>query len=91
MFSANQNNIAPGTVLASIGFDFTNFYKWAVGKYLKGELTGGKVNKAGIKEGLYIPYYGPTISQKVKDDVAKATKAIIAGKVDFKSMFSGSY
>ncbi len=90
-FSSNQNNIAPGTVVASIGFDFATFYKWAVSHYLAGTLEGGKVNKAGLKEGLYIPYYTDAIGDKVRKAVAEGTKEALAGKVDFKSMFSGSF
>jgi len=89
-FSSNQNDIAPGTVVASIGFDFASFYKWAVSQYLAGTLEG-KVNMAGLKEGLYIPYYTDAISDDVKKAVEEGTKNAIAGNVDFKSMFSGSF
>ncbi len=90
-FSANQNDIAPDTVLASIGFDFATFYKWAVSNYLEGNLKGGKVNMAGLKEGIFVPFYGPKIDPDVRDAVEKGMKAAIAGEVDFKSMFSGKF
>jgi basic membrane protein A len=89
-FSSNQNNIAPGTVVASIGFDFAVFYKWAVAQYLAGTLEG-KVNMAGLKEGLFVPFYSDAIGSEVKDAVAQATKDAVAGSVDFNSMFSGSF
>ncbi len=90
-FSSNQNDVAPDTVLASIGFDFATFYKWAVGNYLAGKLEGGKVNKAGLAEGIFVPYYGKSIPKEIKTAVDDATKAAIAGNVDFESMFSGSF
>lgn len=89
-FSSNQNDIAPETVVASIGFDFANFYTWAVAQYLDGTLEG-KVNMAGLEEGLYIPYYTDVISDEVKAAVEAATAEAIAGNVDFESMFSGSF
>jgi basic membrane protein A len=90
-FSSNQNDIAPGTVLASIGFDFATFYKWAVSNYIAGQLKGGKVNKAGLREGLFVPYYGPKIGDDVKEAVEKGKKAAIAGEIDFQTMFSGNF
>jgi basic membrane protein A len=90
-FSANQNDIAPDTVLASIGFDFATFYKWAVSNYLAGKLKGGKVNMAGLQEGIFVPFYGPKIDADVRDAVEKGTKAAIAGEIDFKAMFSGKF
>jgi len=89
-FSSNQNDIAPKTVVASVGFDFARFYKWAVAQYLDGSLEG-KVNMAGLKEGIFVPYYTDAISSDAKKAVEKATVDAIAGKVDFSSMFSGSY
>jgi basic membrane protein A len=87
-FFYNQNDIAPETVIASVGFDFPAFYKWAVAKYLDGSLEG-KIHMAGLREGLIIPYYSDFIPKEVKSAVKKATKAAVAGKVDFNSMFSG--
>lgn len=89
-FSSNQNDIAPKTVVASVGFDFATFYKWAVAQYLEGSLEG-KVNMAGLKEGIFIPYYTDSVSSDMKMAVKDATAAAIAGEVDFASMFSGSY
>lgn len=89
-FSSNQNDIAPETVVASVGFDFAAFYKWAVAKYLDGTLEG-KVHMAGLKEGLYIPFYTDNVPAEMKSAVEKASADAIAGKVDFESMFTGSY
>ena len=89
-FSSNQNDIAPETVVASVGFDFEVFYKWAVAKYLDGSLEG-KVHMAGLKEGLFVPYYTDYIDPAAEKAVEDATAAAIAGDVDFESMFSGDY
>jgi len=35
-FASNQNDVAPGTVVASVFFNFKSMYVWAVGKYLDG-------------------------------------------------------
>ena len=89
-FSSNQNDIAPETVVASVGFDFATFYTWAVSQYLEGTLEG-KVNMAGLKEGIFVPYYTDNVSSAMKEDVDKAMAAAVSGDVDFESMFSGSY
>lgn len=89
-FSSNQNDIAPGTVVASISFDFATFYIWAVSQYLEGTLEG-KVNMAGIAEGIFVPHYSNEISTEVKNAVEEARKNVIAGEIDFDSMFSGEF
>ena len=86
-FSSNQNEIAEGTVVASVVFDFQSFYVWAVNKYFNGTLTGGEVHEAGIKEGIFKPVYTDAISQTVQDNVSAKMKSAAAGEVDFNSMF----
>ncbi|MDA3810892.1 MAG: BMP family protein [Spirochaetaceae bacterium] len=89
-FSSNQNSIAPETVVASIGFDFASFYIWAISLYLDGKLEG-KVNLAGIKEGIFIPYYSVHINKEIQNDVEQAYQNVIDGNVDFDSMLSRSF
>ncbi len=84
-FSGDQNAIAPGTVVASVAFNFSTFYTWAVKKYIDGSLDG-KVHEGGIAEGIFVPVYTSVISQKTKDTVAAAMKDVVAGKIDLKSM-----
>jgi len=85
-FSGNQNDIAPGTVVASVVFDFQTFYTWAVKQYMAGKLDG-KVHEGGIAEGIFVPAYTDAISQKTKDQVAAAMKDVASGKVDLKPLF----
>jgi len=85
-FSGNQNDIAPSAVVASVVFDFQIFYTWAVKQYIAGKLDG-KVHEGGIAEGIFVPVYGPTISQATKDSVAAAMKDVASGKVDLKPLF----
>ena len=84
-FSANQNDIAPNTVVASVAFNFTTFYTWAVKKFMDGQLDG-KVHEGGIAEGIFTPVYGPSITPAVKSAVAKAMKDVVAGKTNLKAM-----
>ena len=87
-FSANQNDVAPGTVLASVAFDFEKFYTWTIDKFLKGELEGNTVHKAGIAEGIFNPIYTDAISQEIQDKVTAGMEAAAKGEVDFESMFA---
>jgi len=89
-FSSNQNAIAPGTVVASIGFDFAVFYKWALMLFLEGKLEG-KVNLAGLNEGIFVPYYTDEISNEIRDSVEEARNNAINGSVDFVSMLTRSF
>ncbi|HWQ09218.1 MAG TPA: BMP family protein [Holophaga sp.] len=84
-FSSNQNDIAPNTVVASVVFDFSTFYTWAVKKYMDGSLDG-KVHEGGIAEGIFKPVYTSAINQATKDTVAKAMKDVVAGKTDLKAL-----
>ncbi|MGH4037758.1 MAG: BMP family protein [Sphaerochaeta sp.] len=86
-FSSNQNDVAKGTVVASVVFDFQSFYVWAVNKYYNGTLTGGEVHEAGIKEGIFKPVYTDAISQTIQDNVSANLKSAADGEVDFNSMF----
>jgi basic membrane protein A len=87
-FASDQNSIAPGTVVASVPEDFQTMYTWAVGMFLKGELTGNTVHAAGIKEGIFPVVYSDSITQEVKDAVQKGIDDATAGKIDFESMFA---
>ncbi len=86
-FSSNQNPIAPDTVVASVIFDFEAFYVWTVNKFMEGMLDGNTVHQAGLKEKIFFPIYGPSISQEVKDKVAAGIDKAVSGQVDFQSMF----
>jgi len=85
-FSGNQNDIAPGTVVASVTFDFATFYTWAVKQYMAGKLSGG-VHQGGIAEGIFVPVYTSVIDQATKDKVAAAMKDVVSGKTDLKALF----
>jgi basic membrane protein A len=86
-FSSNQNDIAPGTVVASVLFDFQTFYTWAVQKYYDGTLDGGMVHEAGIKEGIFKPIYTDAINSSVQAEVTAKMEKAASGEVDFQSMF----
>ena len=84
-FSSNQNEIAPNTVVASVAFNFTTFYTWAVKKFMDGNLDG-KVHEGGIAEGIFTPAYGPTITQATKTAVTTAMKDVVSGKTNLKAL-----
>ncbi|NCD05130.1 MAG: BMP family ABC transporter substrate-binding protein [Spirochaetia bacterium] len=86
-FSSNQNDTAPGTVVASVLFNFQTFYTWAVQKYFEGTLDGGKVHEAGIKENIFKPIYTDQISESVRAKISAGIDSAVAGNVDFQSMF----
>lgn len=87
-FSGNQNDVAPGTVVASVPFDFEKFYTWTIDKFIKGELAGNTVHKAGIKEGIFNVVYTDQISPEIQAKVKAGMEKAAAGQVDFESMFA---
>lgn len=87
-FSSDQNSVAPGTVLASVAFDFETFYTWAIDKFINGELDGNMVHKAGIQEGIFKPYYTDQIGDDIRAKVDEAMDRASNGEVDFESMFA---
>ncbi len=86
-FSSNQNDIAPGTVVASVIFDFQSFYTWAVEKFSEGTLEGGMVHEAGIAEGIFKPVYPAGFSEEIKAKVDAGIAKALDGSVDFQAMF----
>ncbi|MEG1458334.1 MAG: BMP family protein [Acetivibrio sp.] len=86
-FSSDQTTIDPGTVVASVIFDFKTFYVWAIEQYMNGKLTGNTVHEAGINENIFVPVYTDNISQEVKDAVDAGVQDFKDGKVDLKAMF----
>ena len=87
-FSGDQNSVAPGTVVASVAFDFETFYTWTIDKFIKGELAGNTVHQAGIAEGIFFPVYTDAISPEIQAKVQAGMEAAAAGEVDFASMFA---
>jgi basic membrane protein A len=81
-FASDQNSVAPGTVAASVYFDFRNLYKWIVEKYSQGELKP-QVNEAGIAEGIVSVSYTDEIPASVRDLVTQAQDAIKKGDALF--------
>ena len=79
-FAGNQNSVAPGTVVASVYFDFTDLYVWALKRFFEGELKP-VVNEAGIKEGTIKVAFGDNVPEKTKAMVEEASKAIVDGRV----------
>ncbi len=86
-FSGDQNSVAPGTVVASVAFDFETFYTWTIDMFLKGELAGNTVHQAGIAEGIFNPVYTDQISPEVQAKVDAGMQAVVNGEVDLTTMF----
>ncbi len=74
-FAADQNALAPGTVAASVYFDFEKIYRWTVGKFLDGTLKP-VVNELGVAEGIVRVAYGDGISPEIQKTVAAAEEAL---------------
>lgn len=86
-YSANQNEVAPGTVVASIDFNYAKMYVWAINEWLNGNLTGGQIVEVGVAEGIYYPVYTDTLPEEIKAACDKAVEDVKAGAVDLKAMF----
>ena len=86
-FSGDQNDVAPGTVVASVKFDFSTFYTWAVKQYMAGKLGGG-VHEGGIAEGIFVPVYTNGVGMETRDAVAKGMKDVVDGKVNLKALLT---
>lgn len=86
-YSANQNDVAPGTVVASIDFDYATMYVWAINEWLDGNLTGGQIVEVGVAEDVYFPVYTDGCSDEVKAACDAAVVALKEGSVDLKSLF----
>lgn len=86
-FSSDQTTIDPDTVVASVNFDFKNFYIWALNKYMSGQLSGNKVHEAGINEDIFVPVYTSHISEEAKTAVGQGINDFKAGKTDLPAMF----
>ena len=86
-FSSDQTTIDPDTVVASVNFDFKNFYIWAIGQYMEGKLSGNMVHEAGINEDIFVPVYTDNISDEIKAAVDQGLKDFKDGKVDLQAMF----
>ncbi|PIE55500.1 MAG: BMP family ABC transporter substrate-binding protein [Dethiosulfovibrio peptidovorans] len=79
-FASNQNDIAKGTVVASVYFDFSAMYTWALKKFMAGELAP-EVNGAGVAEGIVKVAFTDQVSKEVQEYVHQAEKAIASGTV----------
>lgn len=86
-YSANQNDIDPKTVVASINFDYATMYVWAIDEYLHGNLKGHQVVEVGVPEGIYFPVYSENCPAEAKEACDKAVEELKAGSVDLKALF----
>lgn len=68
-FSEDQNDLAPGTVIASIKFDFEKVYTWIMDHYLEGSLNGNKVYGIGIEEQIFTPIFTDEVPEEVQNAV----------------------
>ncbi|MBP9502167.1 MAG: BMP family protein [Candidatus Promineofilum sp.] len=87
-FSSDQNSVAPGTVVASVPFDFEVFYPWAIQKFLNGELTGNTVHMAGIKDGIFRAVFTDAITPEMRERVEAGIQKVINDEIDLTTMFA---
>ena len=73
-FSENQNDLAPGTVAASIKFDFGKIYSWILDHYMDGKLNGNEVYGVGIEEEIFIPIFTDEVPKEVQQTVENNMK-----------------
>lgn len=86
-YAANQNSVAPGTVVASIDFDYATMYVWAIQEWLNGNLKGGQIVEVGVPEDIYFPVYSDDCPAEVKEACDAAVAALKEGSVDLKALF----
>lgn len=79
-FASNQNGVAPGTVVASVYFEFEGLYKWTVENFMKGDLKP-VVNEVGIAEDIVKVVYTDEVDPEVRDVVSRAAEAIADGNI----------
>lgn len=86
-YAADQTVINEETVIASVDFDFAQMYKWAIGLYLDGELTGGTLYEAGINQDIFVPIYTDNVDEECKESVEAAIAEYKTGSVDLTALF----
>ena len=86
-FSSDQNDVAPGTVVASVLFDFENFYVWALEQYMAGTLSGNMVHEAGINEGIFKAVFSEDATEEMQTAVEEAIEEYETGEVDLTELF----
>ncbi|MCH3919942.1 MAG: BMP family protein [Sphaerochaeta sp.] len=86
-YSADQTVIDPKTVVASINFDYSKVYVWAISEWLKGDLKGHQRVEVGVPEGIYFPVYTENTPAEAKAACDQAVADLKAGTVDLKALF----
>lgn len=86
-YSSDQTTIDPEVVVASVDFQFSNMYKWAIQSFVDGELPGGVLYEVGINEDLFVPIYTENVSQEIIDAVEAAIVEYKAGGKDLTALF----
>lgn len=86
-YSANQNEVAPGTVVSSIDFNYAKMYVWAINEWLNGNLKGGQIVEVGVPEDIYFPVYAEGLAPEAIAACDKAVEDLKAGALDLKAMF----
>jgi len=79
-FASNQNDVAPGTVVASVYMDFGTMYKWVVERFMAGKLEP-VVNEVGIAQGIFEVAYTDQVPESVRELVEQAAAAIANGEL----------
>ena len=74
-FAADQNAIAPDTIIASVYFDLEKIYRWVMSKFLDGSLKP-VVNELGVAEGIIRVHYGDGLPPTVQNTVTAAEEAL---------------
>lgn len=79
-FSDNQNDLEPGTVVASISFDFGPLYQWVAEQYMAGKLQGKHIYELGIREGIFVPEYPEGTPDGLKAAVEQGIEELLEGR-----------
>lgn len=87
-FSDDQNDLGPGTVAASINFDFGTLYSWMIRQYMDGKLRGNQVHEVGIREGIFVPVYPEGTPKQLITAVDTGITDFLEGRVKLTEWFS---
>lgn len=84
-FAANKNEESD-CVVASVNMNWAGVYPWIIEGVAKGELQGAQ--QVGVAEGVFEVIFTDGVSEECQEAVKAAEEEIVAGSIDFESMFS---
>lgn len=86
-YSSDQTTIDPAVVVASVDFDFSSMYTWAIESFMNDEFAGATLHAVGIAQDIFPVIYTENVSADVQQAVEDAIADYKAGNVDLEALF----